>query len=122
MFGVCKKCGKVRFIVNKTKFLCDECNYCRLHSGKTRKEVAISKINFKNKRYRKNTGELALFKEIWNERQHVCARCGQILPEPMRVHYFSHIKSKGAFPELRLCKTNIELLCINCHQKYEFGR
>lgn len=121
MYGVCSKCGKVRYIVNRTKCLCDDCNYRRLHDGKSRREVALERNSYKVSRKKTPTGELALFREIWNEREHVCVRCGKRLMEPMRVHYFSHIKSKGAYPELRLCKDNIELLCIECHQKYEFG-
>lgn len=121
MYAVCKGCGKVRHIVNRTKCLCDECNYRRLHQGLSRKDVAYRKHRERKSQFRVPTGELAMFKEIWMEREHVCVKCGKRLSEPMRVHYFSHIKSKGAYPELRLCKENIEMLCMECHHKYEFG-
>jgi len=69
------------------------------------------------KRYvykRKPTGELDLFKEIWQERPHFCEECNQYIWE--FSHYnFHHIKTKASYPELRLIKNNIQLLCVNCH-------
>lgn len=118
MVGVCKKCGQQGFIVNKTHYLCDKCNQIRLH-GCSRQERYIKKR--KVVKTKKPSGELALFTEIWFERDHICNKCGRVLHEPMRVHYFSHIHSKGARPDLRLDKNNIELLCMECHYKYEFG-
>ena len=120
-FQNCKECGKYRYIGNKTKCLGDDCNYKRLHKGKSRIEVRAERNKAKKPKLRPATGELALFKEIWAERAHVCTHCGAKLPEPLKPIYFSHIKSKGAFPELRLEKTNIELTCPKCHQEYEFG-
>lgn len=120
-FGACLECGRVTRISNRTKQLCDECNYKRLHDGKTRFEVAIEKKRSKKPKQRKPTGEKQMFEEIWAERPHICVKCGDPLPEPLRPIYFSHIKSKGAFPELRLVKENIELCCPQCHQIYEFG-
>jgi hypothetical protein len=34
---------------------------------------------------------------------------------------FSHILSKGSQPKLRHVKANINILCLECHQKWEFG-
>ena len=121
MHQICKGCGEYRLIANRTKCLCDSCNYKRLHGGKTRFEVKIERKRYQEPKRRRITGELALFREIWLERVHVCTHCGSKLPEPLKPIYFSHIKSKGAFPELRLEKGNIELVCPTCHQKYEFG-
>ncbi|MEQ9091829.1 MAG: hypothetical protein RIE52_12105 [Balneola sp.] len=65
----------------------------------------------------------ALFKEIWNERPHRCAVCGYPIYEA-KAHNFSHIRSKGARPDLKMDKDNIEILCstldrqdkeIGCH-------
>lgn len=72
-------------------------------------------------RKRKVTGERELFLKIWEEREHICIHCNRHLGDEPNVFYFSHIKSKGAYPELRLDPDNIELLCIECHQTYEFG-
>lgn len=115
---ICKGCGRKRLIVNRTRMLCDRCNQERLH-GCSREERYSKKQRVKKSKT--SSGELALFKEIWSEREHICCKCGRVLLEPMRVHYFSHIHSKGARPDLRLNKDNIELLCMECHHKYEFG-
>jgi 5-methylcytosine-specific restriction endonuclease McrA len=69
---------------------------------------------------RKATGEKKMFFEIWEEREHICENCLIHLGSEPIVHYFSHIKSKGAYPELRLDKNNIQLLCMDCHYAYDF--
>lgn len=73
------------------------------------------------KKFPKPTGERDLFLKIWSERPHYCINCKIYLGEDPVVNYFSHIKSKGANPELRLDPNNIELLCIECHHCYEFS-
>jgi 5-methylcytosine-specific restriction endonuclease McrA len=75
------------------------------------------------KRKRKATGERDLFLEIWNEREHICSnkKCQKHLGEDPLAYYFAHIKPKGVYPELRLEKTNIQLLCWACHQAFDFG-
>lgn len=64
---------------------------------------------------RKPTGERSLFLSIWEERPHYCVNCKVYLGEEPIAHYFSHIKPKGLYPELRLDKNNIALNCIQCH-------
>ena len=71
-------------------------------------------------RVRKTTGEKDLFLSIWDSRPHVCTNCGKYLGEEPRAHYFSHIKSKGAYPELRLDPNNCQLLCMECHFAFDF--
>lgn len=51
-----------------------------------------------------------LYKEIWIEREHRCVNCGVWIASPV-VHNFSHIRSKGARPDLKFDKDNIEILC-----------
>ncbi len=119
--GVCRKCGRETVIVNKTHCLCDSCNYKRLHNGLSRFEYNLAARKTIHQARRKSTGEAQLFKEIWMERPHICSHCGRQLSSPMRAGYFSHIHSKGARPDLRLCKDNIELLCLECHARHEFG-
>jgi len=135
-FGICKECEKERLI--NSKQLCADCQYLKTH-GKTRFEVQIEKAKQKpakvyqvkrkplKKVKKQPTGEYNVFLEIWDEREHVCVNCKQDLdrfvdeetgsPSPM---LFSHIKSKGSRPDLRLDKNNIELLCPDCHHIYEF--
>lgn len=115
----CSSCGITLPIVNKTHCLCGNCNYKRLHGGKSKYDVAREKV--RKKKARKATGEWALFMEIWTERPHKCVRCGLDLGSEPKAVYFSHIRSKGAHPELRLVKSNIELLCERCHHKHEFA-
>ena len=119
--GVCRRCGRETVIVNRTHCLCDSCNYRRLHNGLSRLEYKLAVKRPSSQTRRKCTGEAELFKEIWAERAHICSHRGRQLPSPMRVGYFSHIHSKGARPDLRLCKDNIELLCLECHARHEFG-
>lgn len=141
--GICKQCNQEKYIVN-SKQLCDDCNYFRLH-GQTRFEASVEKqknkvnkiyvINKKplktrsktiKKKIRKPTGERQVHFEIWKEREHICVNCKCDLdrfvdeetgdPFPM---LFSHIRSKGARPDLRLDKDNFDLLCPECHFAYE---
>lgn len=51
-----------------------------------------------------------LYKEIWQERPHVCVVCGYSISRPV-AHVFSHLYSKGAHPSLALVKANIQLMC-----------
>lgn len=62
-------------------------------------------------------GELNLFAHIWATRDHVCSNreCKKQLPEEPSLMFFSHIKPKSLYPELRLDENNIELLCADCH-------
>lgn len=139
--GDCQgECERKNVPIN-SKGLCSECQYKKTH-GRSRQEVYLerSKEREKNKpikytfakrkplkTYKKrlkksNTGELEMFKEIWEERPHICSNlnCRRDLGEDLNIQYFSHIRSKGAFPELRLDKNNIDLLCCQCHYVYEF--
>jgi len=68
----------------------------------------------------KKTGELDLFLAIWNERPHICEECD----EPIRcfsVSLFHHKKPKSRYPELRLDKENVALICVSCHFKIHNG-
>lgn len=63
----------------------------------------------------------SLFLEIWGERPHICVKCGKKLGDEPLAIYFSHIKSRGAHPELKMDKNNIELLCSACHKLHDFN-
>jgi len=114
--GICKECpeGKnEKMIVNRTKMLCQVHNQERLDKGKEQKKPYVYK--------RKETGEWNLFLAIWAVRDHACTNCGIFLGDIPQPHFFSHIKSKGAHPELRLEPKNINLLCFECHREYDQG-
>lgn len=122
--AICKKCNHPKYIVNKTYRLCDDCNYARLHKGKTKYQVANEKQRSKPKKQSKPSGELSMFKEIWEERKvwndkeqryvRICVHCKQKL-YIFNVWYFAHKKPKSTNPELRLVKSNVDIQCDECH-------
>lgn len=92
------------------KFFGKKCGVCRT---KARKKTTARK--------RKATGELELFKQIWEERPHVSEVSGRALG-PFNVSFFSHILNKGHYPEARLDKENILLKSTDEHRLWEFER
>lgn len=123
--GKCSVCGREALIENRTRMLCANCNYKRLHDGMSRYEVLRKGGTGRGRQVNRgfhSTGERELFLKIWNQRLHICNKCGKLLGDEPKPVFFSHIKSKGAHPELRLDPDNIELLCEDCHHRYEFGR
>jgi hypothetical protein len=118
----CIQCSKVNWVQN-SRGVCTECVYKNNHRGMSRIEVSKSKQRSKPFKMNKKTGELELFKEIWQERAHYCENlnCLKFLGHVLNIQFFSHRKSKGAYPELRLSKKNIDLLCVSCHHEWEFG-
>lgn len=56
-----------------------------------------------------------LYIEIWQERDHLCVNCGVWIASPV-VHNFSHVRSKGARPDLKFDKDNIEILCSSVNR------
>lgn len=68
---------------------------------------------------RKKTGELELFKEIWNERPHESEVSGELIYE-FSVSCFAHVLSKGAYPSYRLDKRNIVLMTPEEHHLFDF--
>jgi len=65
-------------------------------------------------------GEFALFVEIWKERPHYSEISGEPLGS-FNVAFFSHILSKGEYPEMRMDKRNIVLKTIKEHMEWETG-
>lgn len=122
--GICKGCNEEKYIQNKTLTLCKDCVYKRNHGGKTFQEVQQEKekgkiripTKIKNRKV-KVTGEREMFLEIWAERPHYCTNpeCLTYLGSEPKASFFAHKKSKSTHPELRLDKTNIRLLCFDCH-------
>lgn len=60
------------------------------------------------------------YQSIWNEREHYCEECGKWLGDEPAWSYFSHILPKSHYNKLRYCKANIDLLCPDCHHRWEF--
>lgn len=97
-------CGRSRYL-----FSHGLCSYChkiwQLKTGKVK--------------IRKPTGELAMFNEIWIEREHVSFLSGLPLDEfqgtPYYVNMFAHVLDKKKYPSQRLIKTNVILLTPQEH-------
>jgi 5-methylcytosine-specific restriction endonuclease McrA len=114
--GLCKVCNKITYLENKKYGLCPVHNRARLQADNPKKKQPIRLAP-----KREATGEAALFKAIWFSRPHYCTNCNEFLGHEAKSWFFSHIKSKGAYPELRLDPANIQLLCLTCHNLYDQG-
>ena len=113
MSKICKTCWWVT--ENPLLKYCKKCTY--ENSFYNLKQTRINIISNKKKERIKNWwSEKDLFKEIREERWHNCNECWKYLQEA-KAHNFSHIKSKWSRPDLRLDKSNIEILCFRCHFK-----
>lgn len=119
--GICKECQKLTWI-NNSREICTECVYKKNHKGKSKQQTAKENQKVKKVKPRK-TGEKELFLEIWEERPHYCENqlCRKWLGNEPKAINFSHRLSKGSHGEIRLEKSNIDLLCPDCHYTYEFG-
>lgn len=84
---------------------------------KTKKAIKRTQIK---KKFKKPTGEKALFDEIWEEREHKCQVTGKPIYE-FDIRLFSHILSKGAYGTYRLDKRNIWIVTPEIHHIWEFG-
>lgn len=60
------------------------------------------------------------FKWVWNHKPHYCEECLRPLNRFAAI-YCSHILSRGAHPELSHDVRNINILCAQHHNQYEFG-
>lgn len=78
------------------------------------KKTKIKHRSDKNKELVKQ--ELLVFKKIWESRPYFCEWCGTPITVFNPINYH-HIKTKGAFPELRLVESNIVKICAECHIK-----
>lgn len=107
----------------------DSCNYpvfskkqClshwRVNYGKPiKKRSEKGEIKAKEKKEILKLDE-AFYLEIWAERkEHNCEVCREWLGYHPYNWMFDHIKPKSRFPELRHEKSNISLLCLQCHSQ-----
>lgn len=64
----------------------------------------------------KSTWEKQVFKKVRDERFHVCWICGKYIAEA-QARCFAHLLAKGMYPQYRLHKENIALVCWpECHK------
>ena len=126
------------YIANKTYCLCDSCNYKRLHDGKSRLEVYLSeKLPLVKLRQKESLRKRKLvldkdaefYKICFDTKIQRCEECGEVLPMEFKdqrgnliaIYRYSHILTKGAYPEHRHDLNNINILCLKHHKQWEFG-
>lgn len=89
--------------------------YCKYHQN--------LRPDYKPYRYQsKKTGQIEVFLDIWEERQHVSFLSGSLLPK-FNVSLFAHVlsKAKNKYPEFKLYKKNIILLTPYEHMLLDHG-
>lgn len=62
-----------------------------------------------------------LFLQIWDHRPHVCYVTGKPIKQ-LDARCFSHVLSKGAYPQYALEPINIVLVLPEVHYEWEFGK
>jgi len=60
------------------------------------------------------------YRWMWEIKPHWCENCATPLQGYSAV-YISHIKTRGAHTELRYDPMNSNILCTECHNKWEYG-
>lgn len=122
----CKNCkckvDKTELVINWINYFCsnkcslDYITYLKQNKKPLTQRKAIKKISSKRKERLKDWwSELELFREIWNERKRECEVCKKTIYEASSF-CFAHQAPKGTYPEHRLNKDNISLVCsIKCH-------
>lgn len=104
----CSACGRYYTTGGNSHFkLCRFCNHKRLNEGKLKTPI---------RRKYKPTGELMLFKKIYESRPHFCEWCNKPI-NGFSIMNYHHIKPKSTHPELRLDENNIVKICDKCHIK-----
>lgn len=103
-------------VLLKNEFACQLCGHVIKEEDNT--PYVIPKKSKKQQEISKQ--DLAFFKEIWNERPHVCEVSGDPLDE-FNVCFFSHVLTKKSYPKFRHYKKNIVLCTFEWHQIWEFG-
>jgi hypothetical protein len=104
----CKECGNEDYIWSKGR--------CKPCASKSYKKLGPS-----NNVKEKIDTDTRFYDEVWSERPHYCDECEKYLGNKWERYMFSHILSKGSQPKLRHVKANINILCFDCHHKWEFG-
>jgi len=71
---------------------------------------------------RKKTGEREVHLQLWEKKKiHFCQNCSKQLSHHPNPAYFSHIVPKSKESKLRLDPKNFKIICLPCHQIWEFG-
>jgi len=92
-------------------------------------KIIVSGGNKKSKSYQNILLDEVFYFKCFESSDHKCEECDTKLPEEFRTvdgdliyrARYSHIIPKSIAPELRHEVDNINHLCIECHQKWDFG-
>lgn len=92
-----------------------------------KKPYRIKQVSDKQRKVIKRDEEI--YEEVWNMKDHVCEECECDLGDRFRDDNgkiidrfrYSHILGKDLYPEHRHNTHNFNLLCLECHQKWEYG-
>lgn len=141
----CSGCGNPYPIVNKKYNLCQSCNWKRLHPGEKPKTYALKRtpiqrsttpIKKRSASSRKTVqSDELVYKKVFDRHMEAtsgnckCEECGTKLSDDFKDESgkiiqrfrYSHILSKGAYPEFRHKVENFNILCFKCHEQWEFG-
>lgn len=60
------------------------------------------------------------YKYIWNNKKHYCEECLKPLKN-YSASFISHILSRGSSPEIAHDVRNVNILCLDHHNQWEFG-
>ena len=127
----CKSCKRSRYIFSRGR--CAECaakeDYKPLKRTPIKRNGKPIKKTSKNRQAVRDK-DTATYNQVWAERPHYCEECVEIYGKGFRSFLgavwqpfmFSHILTKGAHPVLRHEKENFNLLCLEHHQMWEFGK
>ncbi len=137
----CVKCGS-KWVVNRTYKLCKACNKERLHGSggvlmrkkkntrgyPTKNKSSLNRLKMGEKRRVVLSKDKETYLQVFNSKNHSCEECGTPLMDIFEVDgkivdifQYSHILSKGAFPEFRNDPRNFNRFCFEHHQQWEFG-
>jgi hypothetical protein len=117
----CKTCGEEKYIFSKGD--CKECAQIRYAAKSKPKRIKLKTRPTKRHKANKDA-ELAAMQEYWRQHQDkdercLCSECGTSLIFD-RTHV-AHVLGKGAYPHLRCNLKNFVILCLSCHQVFDFG-
>lgn len=111
----CNAEGCDQFVFGKG--YCKSHQYLRVDKSKPK---SIQKVSIK--RNSKPSGELFLFKEIWNTRKHISFVTGlKIEPDEFSVSLFHHVVAKSKTEKARLDERNIIIITPFEHMLIHFG-
>ena len=93
-----------------------------------RGKLKTTQKSIDNKKIQRELDEKT-YEEVFNSNPNICEECGRQLNDEFRDEEgniimrsrFSHILSKGAYPEHRNESWNFNSLCNDCHYRWEFG-